>query len=162
LASPMHDVGKIGIPDAILLKPGKLTDDEFAQMKKHTEIGARILAGSDAPLPQVSEPIALTHNGQSAGSGYPRPLKAADNPLERYITKQLLDRALQCQRAQAPNTPLGELLLQKNVLSRAQIDDILEFQNRVKAKMTSPQASPTRGARPPEAWGSGGFAPPQG
>jgi hypothetical protein len=85
LASPMHDVGKIGIPDAILLKPGKLTDVEFEHMKKHTEIGARILAGSDVPLLQMSERIALTHHEKWDGSGYPRALGTEDIPIEGRI-----------------------------------------------------------------------------
>lgn len=85
LASPMHDVGKIGIPDAILLKPGKLTDAEFEHMKKHTEIGARILSGSDVPLLQMSERIAISHHEKWDGSGYPRGLRAEDIPVEGRI-----------------------------------------------------------------------------
>ena len=85
LASPMHDVGKIGIPDAILLKPGKLTEVEFDHMKKHTEIGARILSGSDVPLLQMSERIALCHHEKWDGSGYPRGLHAEEIPVEGRI-----------------------------------------------------------------------------
>ena len=85
LASPMHDVGKIGIPDAILLKPGKLTDAEFDHMKKHTEIGARILSGSDVPLLQMSERIALCHHEKWDGSGYPRGTRGEEIPLEGRI-----------------------------------------------------------------------------
>jgi hypothetical protein len=82
LASPMHDVGKIGIPDAILLKPGKLTEAEFDHMKKHTEIGARILGGSDVPLLRMSETIAWTHHEKWDGSGYPRGLHGDEIPVE--------------------------------------------------------------------------------
>ncbi|MEJ2502161.1 MAG: response regulator [Gemmatimonadota bacterium] len=71
-AAPLHDVGKIGIPDAILLKPGQLTDEEFAQMKKHTSIGAGILAGSRFPVLQLAEQIALYHHENWDGSGYMR------------------------------------------------------------------------------------------
>src|SRR5262249_13583405 len=85
LASPMHDVGKIGIPDAILLKPGKLTEAEFEHMKKHTEIGARILGGSDVPLLKMSEMIALTHHEKWDGSGYPRGLHDTEIPIEGRI-----------------------------------------------------------------------------
>ena len=85
LASPMHDVGKIGIPDAILLKPGKLTEAEFEHMKKHTEIGARILGGSDVPLLQMSEVIAITHHEKWDGSGYPRALKGEEIPVDGRI-----------------------------------------------------------------------------
>ena len=69
-AAPLHDVGKIGIPDSILLKPGKLTDEEFAEMKKHTSIGAGILAGSRFPVLQMAEEIALYHHENWDGSGY--------------------------------------------------------------------------------------------
>jgi putative two-component system response regulator len=69
-AAPLHDVGKIGIPDDILLKPGKLSDAEFEEMKKHTSIGAGILAGSTFPVLQMAEEIALYHHENWDGSGY--------------------------------------------------------------------------------------------
>ena len=69
-AAPLHDVGKIGIPDGILLKPGRLTDDEFDEMKQHTGIGAGILAGSRFPVLQLAEEIALYHHENWDGSGY--------------------------------------------------------------------------------------------
>ncbi len=69
--APLHDVGKIGIADAILLKPGKLTDEEFATMKQHTIIGAKILSGSTSPSLQMAEEIALTHHERWDGRGYP-------------------------------------------------------------------------------------------
>lgn len=81
LASPMHDVGKIGIPDAILMKPGRLTEHEFDVMKRHPEIGARILGGSRAPLLQMAEEIALNHHEKFNGQGYPRGLAGEDIPL---------------------------------------------------------------------------------
>lgn len=84
-ASPMHDVGKIGIPDAILLKPGKLTTDEFEVIKKHPTIGAHILAGNDSPLLQLAETIALTHHEKWDGSGYPNGLHGESIPLEGRI-----------------------------------------------------------------------------
>lgn len=84
-ASPMHDVGKIGIPDAILLKPGKLSSAEFTEMKKHTTIGARILSGSSSPLMQMAESIALNHHEKFDGSGYPGGLEGEDIPLEGRI-----------------------------------------------------------------------------
>ena len=71
LAAPMHDVGKIGIPDGILLKPGRLTSGEFEIMKKHTLIGARILGESEIPLLWLARRIALTHHEKWDGSGYP-------------------------------------------------------------------------------------------
>ncbi|MFA5859516.1 MAG: HD domain-containing phosphohydrolase [Elusimicrobiota bacterium] len=80
-ASPMHDVGKIGIPDNILLKPTKLLPEEFEIMKKHTIIGARILAGSSFPLIQMAQEIALTHHEKFDGSGYPQGLKGKEIPI---------------------------------------------------------------------------------
>lgn len=71
LAAPMHDTGKIGIPDAILKKPGKLDDEEWAVMKTHTNIGHGILKQSDAPLFQLAGQIALNHHEKWDGSGYP-------------------------------------------------------------------------------------------
>ncbi len=73
-ASPMHDVGKIGIADAILLKPGRLTPEEREAMQHHTTIGARILAGSESPVLQMSELVAYSHHEKWDGTGYPRGL----------------------------------------------------------------------------------------
>jgi putative two-component system response regulator len=70
LAAPLHDVGKIGIPDTILLKPGALSTDEFDVMKTHTTIGAGILSGSRSPLLQLAEEIALYHHEKWDGTGY--------------------------------------------------------------------------------------------
>ena len=84
-ASPMHDIGKLGVPDAILMKPGKLTPDEFAEMQKHTIFGAKILENAKAELLKVSEEIALTHHEKWDGSGYPRGLKGEAIPLNGRI-----------------------------------------------------------------------------
>jgi putative two-component system response regulator len=70
-AAPLHDVGKIGIPDRILLKPGRLTNEELEIMKTHTTIGAGILAGSRVPLLQMAAEIALTHHERWDGTGFP-------------------------------------------------------------------------------------------
>jgi len=85
IASPMHDVGKLGIPDRILLKPGRLTADEFAVMKGHAEIGYRILVGSDATPLKMAATIAYTHHEKWDGNGYPRGLKGEDIPLPGRI-----------------------------------------------------------------------------
>ena len=69
-AAPLHDVGKIAISDSILLKPGKLSPQEFDRMKLHTELGARILSGGQFPLLQLAEQIALTHHERWDGTGY--------------------------------------------------------------------------------------------
>ena len=84
-ASPLHDVGKIGIPDNILLKPGKLTPEEFEIMKTHTTIGAKILAGSDSPVMKMAEVIALTHHERWDGKGYPFGIKGDEIPFVGQI-----------------------------------------------------------------------------
>ncbi len=84
-ASPMHDIGKIGTPDHVLLKPGKLADEEFEVISQHAEIGYRILSGSDAELLKVAAIIAYTHHERFDGRGYPRGLKGKDIPLEGRI-----------------------------------------------------------------------------
>ncbi len=85
LAATMHDIGKIGIPDAILLKPGKLDEDEWRIMKTHSKIGADILASSSSPLLDLSSTIALTHHERWDGSGYPDGLKGEEIPLAGRI-----------------------------------------------------------------------------
>jgi len=84
-ASPMHDVGKIGIPDKILLKPGKLTPEEFDVIKGHPEIGARLLSKSKSRILQMAEEIARTHHEKFNGNGYPFGLSGEDIPLSGRI-----------------------------------------------------------------------------
>lgn len=83
--SPMHDIGKIGIPDIILLKPGKLNAEEWEIMKTHTVIGANLLDGHDSGLMVSARDIALTHHEKWDGYGYPRGLKGKDIPLAGRI-----------------------------------------------------------------------------
>ncbi|MCZ7583813.1 MAG: two-component system response regulator [Deltaproteobacteria bacterium] len=80
-AAPMHDIGKIGIPDMILLKPGKLTAEEWDVMRRHPVIGKQILEGSDFEIIQCGEIIAWTHHEKWDGSGYPRGLAGKEIPL---------------------------------------------------------------------------------
>jgi len=80
-AAPLHDIGKIGIDDALLLKPGKLTQDEFTKMKEHSTIGANILRGKNNSFLKAGEIIALTHHEKYNGKGYPKGLKGKDIPL---------------------------------------------------------------------------------
>jgi len=80
-AAPLHDVGKIGIPDAILLKAGRLTPEEFDLMKSHTRIGAGLLGGNPFPLLRLAEEIALSHHEHWDGSGYPEGLQGDTIPL---------------------------------------------------------------------------------
>lgn len=80
LAAPLHDVGKIGIPDSILQKPGRLTEAEFEEIKKHTTLGARILQGSGVPVLQMACDIALNHHERWDGNGYPNGLSGDEIP----------------------------------------------------------------------------------
>ncbi len=89
-AAPMHDIGKVGIPDDILTKPGKLTDEEFQIMKTHTDIGRRVLSQAvdsahPAPLLQMCIDIAFSHHERFDGRGYPRRLRGEDIPLSARI-----------------------------------------------------------------------------
>jgi putative two-component system response regulator len=85
LAAPLHDVGKIALPDTILGKPGKLTGGEFEQMKAHTTVGAQMLTGSAFALMETAEQIALTHHEKWDGSGYPNGLAAEEIPMAGRI-----------------------------------------------------------------------------
>ncbi len=85
-ASSMHDVGKIGIADSILMKSGKLTPEEWEIMKTHTTIGSDLLGGSDSELLELAKTIALTHHEKWDGTGYPQGLKGEEIPLEGRIT----------------------------------------------------------------------------
>jgi putative two-component system response regulator len=84
-AAPMHDVGKIGIPDKILLKPGKLTKEEFEIMKTHSLIGARLLSKSKSRILQMAEEISLNHHEKFNGSGYPNGLSGQNIPISGRI-----------------------------------------------------------------------------
>lgn len=81
LAARLHDIGKVAVPDSILLKPGPLTPAEFDVMKTHTTVGAEILAGSSSPLIQLASTVALHHHERWDGSGYPHGLRGADIPI---------------------------------------------------------------------------------
>jgi len=86
IAAPMHDIGKIGIPDRILLKPSKLSEEEFEVMKRHAEIGADMLSGTNIPLLKMASEIALCHHERWDGTGYPRGLKGTEIPESARIT----------------------------------------------------------------------------
>jgi putative two-component system response regulator len=84
-AAPLHDVGKIGVPDSILLKPGTLTSEEFTVMRTHTTIGARILGGGLSAMIQMAQRIAQSHHERWNGEGYPEGLSRESIPLEARI-----------------------------------------------------------------------------
>lgn len=84
-ASPMHDIGKIGIPDAVLRKPGKLDKDEWEMMQTHVQIGADIINNGDSFLLQMAQEIALYHHEKWDGNGYPHGLKGEEIPLSARI-----------------------------------------------------------------------------
>jgi putative two-component system response regulator len=85
-ASPMHDIGKIGIPDAVLLKPGKLDNEEYAIMKKHCEYGVKIIGEHPSEILKAANVAALTHHEKWNGKGYPNGLAGEDIPLIGRIT----------------------------------------------------------------------------
>jgi putative two-component system response regulator len=85
VAAPMHDIGKIGVPDYILLKRGKLTNEEFEIIKKHTVIGAEMLSGSSISLLNMAKDIALSHQEKWDGSGYPYGLSGEAIPESARI-----------------------------------------------------------------------------
>lgn len=110
-ASPMHDIGKIGTPDHVLLKPGKFTQEEFGVIAQHAEIGYRILNGSDAELLKVAAIIAYTHHERFNGTGYPRNLKGDAIPIEGRIAA-IADAfdALTTQRVYKPAFEIGHAI----------------------------------------------------
>jgi putative two-component system response regulator len=109
LASPMHDVGKIGVPDGILFKPGMLSKGEYDVIKEHPELGHEILGKSAQPLLVMAAVIALTHHERWDGGGYPRGLAGEHIPLEGRIAAvaDVFD-ALLSRRVYKPAFPLEQ------------------------------------------------------
>ena len=111
VAGPMHDIGKIGVPDHILLKPGKLTREEFETMKTHTDIGAGILTGSDVPLLHMAMDIAQSHHEKWDGSGYPGRLVGQQIPkAARLVAAADVYDALVHDRVYRPAMPEDQAL----------------------------------------------------
>ncbi len=125
-ASALHDVGKVGISDDILLKPGKLDPAEWVTMKTHTTIGASILSGSRSELVQLAEEIALSHHERWDGSGYPDGLKGEGIPLEARICAvcDVFD-ALLSPRPYKAAWPLGDVITELASLRGTHLDPSL-------------------------------------
>ncbi len=110
-ASPMHDIGKLGVPDAILLKPAKLTPQEFKEMQNHTIIGGKILENAKAEILKMSEQIAVTHHEKWDGSGYPHGLKGENIPLSgRIVALADVFDALTSKRCYKPAFSMDETM----------------------------------------------------
>jgi len=110
-ASMLHDTGKIGVPDHILLKPGKLTAEEFEVMKRHCEIGAGIIGEHEAEVLKMARQIALWHHEKWNGQGYPHGLRGADIPLiARIVAIADVFDALTCERPYKPAWPVEKAL----------------------------------------------------
>lgn len=122
-ATSIHDVGKLEIPDRILLKPGKLDHEEFEIMKQHTVIGAQLLSNSHSPVLQMGELIALTHHEKWDGSGYPNRLAGKDIPLVGRICG-IADGfdALSSKRCYKDAWPLDKTLKEVHSLAGKQFD----------------------------------------
>jgi putative two-component system response regulator len=122
-AAPLHDVGKLAVPDAILLKPGRLDAAEFAVMRRHTTAGARILAGSSSPVLRLAEQIALTHHERWDGGGYPRGLVAEGIPLAgRIVAVVDVFDALTHERPYKEAWPVGRALAEIAACRGTQFD----------------------------------------
>lgn len=144
-AAPLHDVGKIGVPDQVLLKPGRLTDEEFEVMKTHVEIGGRILSNSGSPLLNDAATIALTHHERWDGTGYLAGLSGKQIPVAgRIVAVADVFDALTHDRPYKKAWPLERALAEIHEQSGRQFDPevVRAFEALDHAKLLEPVARP--------------------
>ena len=155
LAAIMHDVGKIGTPDSILLKRGALTPEEYQKMKEHTLIGAKILGGSNSTVLQMSEEIAINHHEKFDGSGYPHGLKGNDIPISaRIVAVADVFDALTTERVYKRAFSVEEALtvLRENSGTHFDPDVLGAFLTAMPAVLKVRESLPGRVARQREGW----------
>jgi putative two-component system response regulator len=152
LAAPMHDIGKVATPDAILLKPGKLTPDEWTIMKQHTTAGYEILKDSSSKMLQKGAEIALTHHEKWDGSGYPNGVSGDDIPISGRICalSDVFD-ALTSVRPYKPAWPVEQAIVYIHQSSGTHFDPelvklferVMPEINEIRAKLTDHEESVT-------------------
>jgi len=130
MAAPLHDIGKIGVPDEILLKPGRFEPAEFERMKTHTSIGADILAGSSFTILKLAGVIARSHHEKWDGTGYPHGLRGEEIPLEARIVAladfyDALTHERPYKRAWTPEETLEEIMRQRGAHFDPQVVDAM-------------------------------------
>ncbi|TWX72611.1 two-component system response regulator [Colwellia sp. C1TZA3] len=132
-AAAMHDIGKIGIPDRVLLKPGKLDADEWAIMKSHTSIGADIIGEHDSALLKMARSVALSHHEKWDGSGYPNGLQGKEIPLAgRIVAIADVFDALMSVRPYKKAWPLAEAVAYMNAAAGSHFDpELIKAFNKV-------------------------------
>jgi putative two-component system response regulator len=161
IAAPLHDVGKIGVPDRILLKPGKLTDREFELMQSHVEIGRSILSGSDAPVLEMSAQIASSHHEWWDGRGYSAGLEGTEIPIAgRIVAVADVFDALTHDRPYKKAWTVKAALEEIRSLSGRQFDpDVVEaFETLNHGELLTLPDAPSPLARASSSNGSGGTA----
>lgn len=125
-AARLHDIGKIGVPDSVLLKEGRYTPEEFGRMKTHVEIGATVLGGSTSPLLRMAEEIARTHHERWDGKGYPNRLSGTDIPISgRIVSVADVFDALSTVRLYKPAWTIQAALEEMQAQSGAQFDPVI-------------------------------------
>jgi CHASE2 domain-containing sensor protein len=153
-ASLLHDVGKIGVPDAVLLRPGALSDEDRELMRRHTTVGAEIVSGSSSPVMRMAEEIALTHHERWDGSGYPQGLAGEAIPLPGRICAvcDVFDALLSARPYKEPwpyEEALEELRRERGQhFDPAVVDAFLRIVHDLDPKLLASAAAPAPGDTP--------------